>query len=122
MKYHKKDVADTYAVDNSLKVTMKFHRKDAIIAEQFDGTPEMAKKYDLLQPFADQGYLRYYLNYQAVHIGDWFVYDGGLIPRILSDKVFKKMYEPARKRQDKAITVVNIGPGEEDEHDEQSGD
>lgn len=96
MKYHKKGVTITETVGDSAGVTMKFRRKDAFIAEQFDGSPEMAKKYDLLQPFADQGYLRYYLNFQAVHTGDWFVYDGGLIPRILSDKTFKEIYEPAK--------------------------
>ncbi|GEN94707.1 hypothetical protein PET01_07570 [Pediococcus ethanolidurans] len=96
MKFHKKDVTITETVGNSAGVTMKFRRKDAIIAEQFDGTPEMTKKYDLLQPFADQGYLRYYLNFQVVHKNDWLVYDGGLIPQILSDKTFNEMYEPVK--------------------------
>ncbi len=98
MKCHKKDVTSTYTVGGSAKATMKFRKKDVIIAEQFDGTSEMAKKYDLLQPFADQGYLRYYLNFQAVHTGDWLLYDSGLIPRVLSDETFKETYEPVEER------------------------
>lgn len=74
---------------------MKFYRKQPIEAEQFDGSTEMIKIYDVgfqLAPNGKGGAIIKTLEGDLlVHVGDWIVNEPDEI-KVMADEEFKQQY------------------------------
>lgn len=72
----------------------KYQNKETIMAEQFDGSDEMIKKYDLDYEYDLEGNKRFYGSFDGfLYAGDWIVSCPNYEIYPISDDVFKQTYK-----------------------------
>lgn len=76
----------------------KYQNKETIMAEQFDGSDEMIKKYDLDYEYDLEGNKRFYGSFDGfLYAGDWIVSCPNYEIYPISDDVFKQTYEEVKQ-------------------------
>jgi len=75
----------------------KYQNKETIMAEQFDGSDEMIKKYDLDYEYDLEGNKRFYGSFDGfLYARDWIITKENGDHAVVIDCVFKNKYQEVK--------------------------